>query len=186
MGDGLVPPRSRGGLVQISFVATTYGPLWSKEIGEVSRHVDTELGVAVVGTTLKLPEGMSSFDYQKRIVDAARQAGCDIDSWFNAQVVHALAGPAAEARITGKDFWSVMESDECRADYHDVGTYLHLVGGLDKEYEAMVEFEIDQLGQLFRGPLWAAVMAVAAILPAKGVIQGDACLAAYTEALAAE
>lgn len=129
---------------------------------------------------------MSSFDYQKQIIDAARQFGCDIDSWFSAKVVHALAGPAAEARITGKDFWSVMESHECRADYNDVGTYLHLVGGLDKDNWAMVEFKIDQLEQLFCGPLWAAVMAVAAILPAKGVIQGDACLTAYREALAAE
>jgi hypothetical protein len=154
-------PRYEGG--------KTYGPWFSKEIE-----------AAAVGITYNSLE--MSLDDMRPVIAAARAAGADVNGWTYAKVLQAIAGPAAEAKATGRPFYGVLA--ECEGDNVHASLPCCAVGMSQGEAATLVAEALAHLKAEFAKPaVWNGLVTLAAALPREGRMQGCDCWAVYSSAL---
>ena len=100
------------GKAQLYTQATTFGPMLTKEMGQMAKRVGERMGF-LPGKTLGGREG---FNHLSQIISEARADGVDIEPWLQARAVIAVMGSAVEALVRNKPFFDIWESHESEHD----------------------------------------------------------------------
>ena len=149
--------ENRGGL-KLEGQAITRGPMFSLDI---MVHIDQP--------------GPYDFAYLRHVVMKAGAAGADTQKWLKAKALIMACGTAAEAKLLSVNFDTVWQRPAAAGDLGDIIRDCHLAGvDTPEAINAVSEEAADRAITLFeRKDVWRAVLAVADILPAKGVVKGD-------------
>jgi hypothetical protein len=163
-------------VVRIS-VATTYGPIFPRVVQDaLQKHIKAAAasGKKEVAPVFSIME-----------IEKAREQGVDIERWLKAKLVMIALGPCAEAKLTGRDTFEVFNSAECRGDYDDAMSTCNYAGtGAQRGGELIVAAIEAATAMLEQPNVWRAVIAVADLVPRRGILPGDTIVRAATAALA--
>ena len=149
-----------------AFVA---GPYFSEEIEAVAQRIDCS-GAFSIGD-----------EYCRRVIQAARLSGADIDGWATAMICVFVAGPAAEARVQNLPFAAAAPGAEL--DLHRAGQTAKLVGWSATRCMVTISNAVRLLNDRWSDPnAWRALLAVARYLPDEGRVEGRDCWKVYSSA----
>ena len=157
--------------------ATTFGPMFSKEIDAAARAVAERHGPQ---------DARSRFsDYSREVIAAARAAGADVDGWVRWKMMQAVAGPVAEAKALGKEFDDMLGEAACAPDFGDALRAGEIAGWAEERISEEILNAADAVAHCFADTAtWRALLKLAASLPGRGVVLGRRCWAIFSAALA--
>jgi hypothetical protein len=156
--------QSVDGTMSLTFQATTYGPMLSKEIQKVATRNFADI----------LRSGELTMEHVAEAIAKARSEGADIFKWLHARILIEVFGAAAEAKYSGKVFEEVWGSHQTEADMKDAVQSCFLAGVTEaKAIEAIIdEAQAKAVGLIERPKVWQAVVALADNLPSSGRFDG--------------
>jgi hypothetical protein len=154
--------------------ATTYGPIWSKDIERFLTPVNARYGLGNQEGEVRV-----SGAYCVDAIAEARKRGADINSWATAKILQTVAGPLAESIVRRMSFDEVIGGEpEMESDLNDLRKYRDLGGYSDHAIGKIIgdaETKLTELWMADDRRLWRALLKLAATLPAKGIIDGSRC-----------
>ena len=163
--------------------ATTFGPMLTKEIGQVGKRV-AERERIHSGAALVEREWL---DHLSQVISEARAEGVDIESWLQARALISVMGPAVEAMLREKPIAEILESDESEGDLRGFIQDCMIAKVSESEFspriDAAVERAVEFLGD---SNVIAAVNALAAHLLNNGTTDGKTAVRIIGEAMETE
>lgn len=153
------------------FSATTYGPIFPDSMAGIP---DSAFSAGfITPTTMALALSM------------CRDAGLDTERWAAERTLIMMAGPAAEARYTGKPIEVVIESAECVDDKGQAELDCIAAGITPDRLNALLLAGAAEAEALIKAPEnWAAVEALAKSLPKIGTMPGRKAVKIVADAIA--
>jgi hypothetical protein len=110
------------------------GPMFSREISELSEHI---------GQAGKY-EGAEAWEHVSECINVAREKGADINRWLKARAVIAVFGAATESLLRKVPFQDVLEGYEAEDDVRSLYRDCELAGASD-EFEAVMQGGVDRV-----------------------------------------
>jgi hypothetical protein len=162
-------------------IATTYGPMFQREVREaLQEHVEAAAAKA---------NGKDGFSIEPvfgvMAIEKAREQGADIEGWLKARLVHIVMGPCAEAKLTGRDPFEVFKSVESSGDWEDANSACNYASiGRWRAGELIAEALEHAVALLEQPNVWRAVLAVADLVPKRGTLPGSTIIPVAMAALA--
>ena len=163
--------------------ATTFGPMLTKEMGQVINRVAERTGVPLE----TLPAGREGLDFLSQVISEARAEGVDIESWLQARALIAVMGPAVEALLKAKPVAEILESDESEGDLRGFIQDCTIAQVPTSELSSRIGAAAERASELLSDSnVIAAVNALAAHLLHNGTTEGKTAVRIIGEVMETE
>ena len=111
--------KSVDGKMVTSVQATTFGPMFSKEIDAVRLAMGTAKGWSDLPAK-ELAAKLNSLENMRELIETARDQGCDVGQWLRARAIIMVAGAAAESLYREVPWHEVWDGYEAEGDKRDL------------------------------------------------------------------
>ena len=111
--------KSVDGKMVTSAQATTFGPLFSKEIDAVRLAVSTANGWSDLPPE-ELAAKLNTLENMRDLLETAREQGCDVEKWLRARAIIMVAGATAESLYREVPWHEVWDGYEAEGDKRDL------------------------------------------------------------------
>jgi hypothetical protein len=152
--------------------AITLAPRLSRELEEAARAE----GLFEMGDPLS--------EDLKQSLKRSREAGRDVDRWLKAMLLICVAGPLAEAKFLHRDPKDVLDGHRAQFDITEAQDSCALAGHMDDMNELIETAVNDGWQMLHDAKTWAAVEAVADLIPGSKKVPGKLIASAVSRAMA--